>query len=111
MGDSEDYIKLSYKKLKIKKSNGFIIFIGRGYTLKDFINLTSKNLKLKIKCLKAKTLNEIAIDSDNNQKIVKIKKNLFRKNDSNYVNGNNFKAKKLLKWEPMSKINCLKKND
>jgi GDPmannose 4,6-dehydratase len=106
-GDAEDYVKLSYKILTIKKPNDFIICTGRGYTVKDFINLTAKNLKLNIKWLKAKTLNEIAIDSDNNQKIIKIKKNLFRKNDSNYVYGNNFKAKKLLKWKPISQINCL----
>ena len=40
-------------------------------------------------------------------KIFIIKKNLFRKNDSHYVCGNNFKAKKLFKWRPMSKINFL----
>jgi len=106
-GYAEDYVKLSYKILKIKKPNDFIICTGRGYTVKDFINLTAKNLKLNIKWLKVKTLNEIGIDSDNNQKIVIIKKDLFRKNDSHYVCGNNYKAKKLLKWKPMSKINYL----
>lgn len=106
-GDAEDYVKLSYKILKIKKPDDFIICTGRGHTVKDFINLTAKNLKLNIKWLKVKTLNEIGIDSDNNRKIIKIKKNLFRKNDTPYVYGNNFKAKKLLKWRPMSKINFL----
>lgn len=106
-GDAEDYVKLSYKILKIKKPNDFIICTGKRHTVKDFINLTAKNLKLNIKWLKVKTSNEIGIDSDNNQKIIKIKKNLFRKNDSNNVYGNNFKAKKLLKWRPMSNINFL----
>jgi GDPmannose 4,6-dehydratase len=106
-GYAEDYVKLSYKILKIKKPNDFIICTGRAYAVKDFINLTAKNLKLNIKWLKVKTMNETCINSINNQKIVQIKKNLFRKNDSNYVYGNNFKAKKLLKWKPMSKINSL----
>lgn len=106
-GYAEDYVKLSYKILKIKKPNDFIVCTGKGYTVKNFINLTAKNLKLNIKWIKIKTLYETCIDADNNQKIFITNKNLFRKNDSKYYYGNNFKAKKLLKWKPMSKINFL----
>jgi GDPmannose 4,6-dehydratase len=106
-GDAEDYVKLSYKILKIKKPDDFIICTGRKYSVKDFINLTAKNLKINIKWLKIKTRNEIGIDSHNNRVIVKIKSNLFRKNDSNYLYGNNFKVKKILKWKPISNINLL----
>jgi len=106
-GDAEDYVKLSYKILKIKKPDDFIICTGRKYSVKDFINLTAKNLKINIKWLKIRTRNEVGIDSYNNKIIVKIKSNLFRKNDSNHLSGNNFKVKKILKWKPISNIDLL----
>lgn len=106
-GDAEDYVKLSYKILSASKADDFIISTGKSYMVKDFVNLTAKNLKINIKWLKTKTFNEIGVDYDNNQILVKIKKNLIRKNDMNYSKGNNIKARTLLKWKPTSNINFL----
>jgi GDPmannose 4,6-dehydratase len=106
-GDAEDYVKLSYKILKQKKPDDFIICTGKNYTLKHFINVTAQNLSIDIKWLNVKTANEVAVDKKTKTILIKIKKKLFRIDDFNNVIGDNFKAKKIFNWEPVNNINFL----
>ena len=47
-GDAEDYVE-QWKILQHKKPDDFVICTGKQYSIKDFINLTAKELSLKIK--------------------------------------------------------------
>ena len=98
-GFAPDYVEAMWKMLQIKKKDDFIIGTGKCYSIKEFINQTTKYLKIKIKWT-GKGLNEKCINLDNNKIIIKINKKLFRPSEVNYLKGNITKAKKYLNWKP-----------
>ena len=103
-GHAEDYVEAMYKIMHYKKSDDFVICTGKQYSVKDFINLVSKKLGMKI-IWKGKGLKEKAFF--NNYPIIQIKKKYFRPAEVETLKGNSNKAKKLLNWRPKKNINYL----
>ena len=93
------------KILQHNKPDDFIIATGKQYSIKYFVNLVAKKLKMKLKW-KGKGLKEKAYDKYN-KPIVECDKNYFRPLDVNTLLGNSSKAKKELKWKPKIDINML----
>ncbi len=104
-GHAKDYVEMMYKILNYKKPDDFVIASGKQYSIKEFINLVCKKLKMKIKWI-GKGINEKAID-ENNRTIIEISKKFFRPLDVVYLLGDSSKAKKLLKWRPKKNIDFL----
>ena len=104
-GHAKDYCLAMWKILQYKKPDDFIIATGKQYSIKQFINLVAKKLKMQI-TWKGKGLNEKGY---NNKKepIVVCDKNYFRPLDVNTLLGDSSKAKKLLKWKPKINIKML----
>ena len=100
-GHARDYVEAMWKILQQKKPDDFVIATGKQYTVKQFINLTCKELNLQIKW-KVKGLNETALDK-NGKAVIKIDKNYFRPSEVDSLLGDSSKAKKVLNWRP--KIN------
>ena len=100
-GHARDYVEAMWKILQQKKPDDFVIATGKQYTVKQFINLTCKELNLQIKW-KGKGLNETALDK-NGKAVIKIDKNYFRPSEVDSLLGDSSKAKKVLNWRP--KIN------
>ena len=48
-GHAKDYVDAIYKILQQKKADDYVISTGKEYTIKEFINITAKKLKLQIK--------------------------------------------------------------
>ena len=88
-----------------KKPDDYVIATGIQYSIKEFINMTAKKLKMKIKW-KGKGLNEKAYD-ENGLSIIECDKNYFRPLDVNTLLGDAKKARKKLKWKPTENINSL----
>ena len=88
-----------------KKPDDYVIATGKQYSIKQFINLTSKQLKMKViwkgKGMKEKGYNELGFP------IIECDKNYFRPLDVNTLLGDAKKARRLLKWQPRSDINLL----
>tara|TARA_B100000989_G_scaffold289825_1_gene262221 strand:- start:1823 stop:2854 length:1032 start_codon:yes stop_codon:yes gene_type:complete len=104
-GHARDYVEAMWKILQQKKPDDFVIATGKQYTVKQFIDLTCKELKLKIKW-KGKGLNEVAYDR-NGKAIIRIDKNYFRPAEVDSLLGDPSKAKKILKWKPKTDIKNL----
>jgi len=104
-GHSKDYCLAMWKILQHKKPDDFIIATGKQYSIKHFVNLVAKKLKMKLKW-KGKGINEKAYNKYN-KSIVECDKNYFRPLDVNTLLGNSSKAKKELKWKPKIDINML----
>tara|TARA_B110000014_G_C20088892_1_gene569848 strand:+ start:144 stop:1181 length:1038 start_codon:yes stop_codon:yes gene_type:complete len=104
-GHAKDYCLAMWKILQYKKPDDFIISTGKQYSIKYFVNLVAKKLKIKLKW-KGKGLNEKAYD-ENNKSIVECDKNYFRPLDVNTLLGDSSKARKELKWKPKIDINML----
>jgi len=102
-GFAPDYVEAMWKMLQMKNKDDFIIGTGKCYSIKDFINLTCKYLKMNIKWI-GKKQDEKCINLDNNKIIIKISKKLYRPLDVNHLKANPIKAKKFLKWTPKSNL-------
>ena len=92
-GHARDYCYAMWKMLQQKKPDDYVIATGKQYSIKQFINLTAKKLKMKItwkgKGNKEKGYNE------NNFPIIECDKNYLRPLDVNTLLGD---AKKLEKY-------------
>jgi GDPmannose 4,6-dehydratase len=106
-GDAKDYVEITYKIILSKKPNDYIISTGKNYSVKDFVNIACKHLRISIKWI-GKGLNEKGV-SLNNKTVVAIKKNLFRDYDLNYPISDCSKAKKNLGWKPKKIDNLIKR--
>tara|TARA_A100001015_G_scaffold321299_1_gene451316 strand:+ start:223 stop:1308 length:1086 start_codon:yes stop_codon:yes gene_type:complete len=117
-GHAKDYAEMQWKMLQQKTPDDYVIATGKQYSVKYFIELCCKILKIKI-LWKGSGLNETAIvkNCDKNitpsiklgQKIIKIDKKYFRPNEVNYLWGDSSKARKKLKWKARTNIYDLAK--
>ena len=96
-GYAPDYCEAMWKILQQKKPDDYVIATGKQYTVKDFINLTAKQLKMKI-FWKGKNLKEKAYFND--KVIIEIDKKYFRPTEVDSLRGDYSKAKKKLRWKP-----------
>ena len=48
-GHAEDYVRAMWKILQYKKPDDWVICTGKQYSIKQFINMVAKSLKIKIK--------------------------------------------------------------
>ena len=107
-GHAEDYVVAMWKMLQIKAPNDFVICTGKQYSVKDFINMVCKELKIKIKW-KGKGISEKAFD-ERNMCIIECDKKYFRPSEVDTLKGTFAKAKKILKWSPKHNIKSLIKD-
>ena len=104
-GHARDYCEAMWRILQQKKPDDYVVATGVQYSIKEFVNLTSKKLKLKLKW-KGKGIKEKAFDENGNS-IIECDKNYFRPLDVNTLLGNAKKARRKLKWKPTENINSL----
>jgi GDPmannose 4,6-dehydratase len=104
-GHAKDYVEAIYKILQQKKADDYVVSTGKEYTIKEFINITAKKLKLIIKW-KGKGLNEVAVDNLG-KTIITVSKKYFRPLEVDYLKGDSSKARKILKWKSKIKIDQL----
>ena len=107
-GHAEDYVEAMWKILQNNKPDDFVICTGKQYSIKEFINLVSKELKLKIRW-KGKGLNEKGYDTQNNC-IIECNKKYLRPAEVDTLKGDFSKARKILKWKPKHNIKSLVKD-
>ena len=104
-GHAKDYCLAMWKILQQKKPDDYVIATGIQYSIKQFINLTTKKLNMKI-TWKGKGLREKAYD-EKGFPIIECDKNYFRPLDVNTLLGDARKARRQLKWKPSCNINSL----
>ena len=104
-GHARDYCEAMWKMLQQKKPDDYVIATGNQYSIKQFINMTAKQLQMKIfwkgKGLKEKGINE------NGEVIIECDKNYFRPLDVDTLLGDSKKARKKLNWKPKINLNTL----
>jgi GDPmannose 4,6-dehydratase len=100
-GHAKDYVEMQWRLLQQKKPDDFVIATGEAYSVKQFIDIAAKFLKLKI-IWKGKGLKEQGFIVHNNKRelIIKIDKKYFRPNEVHYLKGDSKKAYKKLKFKP-----------
>ena len=106
-GHAKDYVEAMWKMLQKRNASDYVIATGKSYSVKDFVNLVSKELKMDIKW-KGKGLKEIGIYK--NKAIIKIDKKYFRPLEVEHLRGNYKKAKNVLNWSPKNSLKQLIKD-
>ena len=104
-GHAEDYVQAMWKILQHKKADDFVISTEKQYSIKQFINMVSKKLDIKISW-KGKGLKEKGYDNFGNC-IIECSKKYFRPAEVESLIGDSSKARKILNWKPKHNIHSL----
>jgi GDPmannose 4,6-dehydratase len=104
-GHARDYCYAMWKILQQNKPDDYVIATGKQLSIKQFINLTAKKLKMKIKW-SGKGINEKGYNVKGDV-IIECDKNYFRPLDVNTLLGDSKKARKKLNWHPTEDIDSL----
>ena len=107
-GHAEDYAEAMWKMMQLKKPDDFVIATGKQYSVRDFINISAKNLGMVIKWV-GKGINEKGIDKKTGKTIIKVGKRYFRPTEVDALLGDARKAKNILKWKPKITFNQMVK--
>ena len=100
-GHAKDYVEAMWKMLQKKTPADYVIATGKQYSVKQFVNLVLKELKIKF-IWKGKGIHSKCYNEDG-KCIVACDKEYYRPLEVDTLLGNSKKAKKELNWE--SKIN------
>tara|TARA_A100001011_G_scaffold91683_1_gene96339 strand:- start:16210 stop:17241 length:1032 start_codon:yes stop_codon:yes gene_type:complete len=106
-GHAKDYVEAQWLILQQKKPNDFVIATGKQFTVKHFINVVAKELRMKI-TWRGKGINEKAYD-EKNKIIIECNKKYYRPTEVDSLLGDPSKARKILKWKPKISIEKLAK--
>ena len=104
-GHAKDYVEAQWLIMQQKKADDFVIATGKQYTVKTFINLTCKELGIKI-YWRGKGLKEKGFNS-NGKVIVDCSKQYFRPAEVETLLGDAKKARKILNWKPKTGLDDL----
>ena len=96
-GHAKDFVEAQWLMLQQKKPEDFVIATGKQYSVRDFVNLASNELDMKIKW-RGKGLDEVG--SFDGQDIIKVDPRYFRPTDVETLLGDASKAKEKLNWVP-----------
>ena len=104
-GHARDYVEAMWKMMQKKTPSDYVISTGKQYTVKQFVNLVLKELKINFRW-KGKGINEKCFDDKGNC-IVECDKEYFRPLEVDTLLGDSRKAKRDLKWQPKTSIKKL----
>ena len=106
-GHARDYVEAMWKMMQKKIPSDYVISTGKQFTVKQFVDLTLKELNFKFKW-KGKGVNAKCYDNAG-KCIVACDKKYFRPLEVDTLLGNSKKARKDLNWKPKINIRALVK--
>ena len=107
-GHAKDYVEGMWRMLQHDKPEDFVLATGKTTTIREFCNLSFKELGIEI-IWEGEGENEVGIDQSSNKVIILIDKNYYRPTEVDLLIGDASKAKKLLSWTPKYDLESLVK--
>jgi GDPmannose 4,6-dehydratase len=104
-GYAGDYVQAMWKILQEKQPEDFVIATGKTHTVREFVAAAGKRLGLKL-VFKGKGVNEVAVD-EHGRVVVRVNPKYYRPVETNDLQGDVSKARKILKWQPTVDFNGL----
>ena len=110
-GHAKDYTEMQWRILQQKKPDDFVVATGQAFSVRQFVEIASKYLNLKI-YWQGKGLNEVGYLKKGSKKeiVIKIDRNYFRPNEVQYLRGDARKAFRILKFKPKYSFRSLVKD-
>jgi GDPmannose 4,6-dehydratase len=102
-GDARDFVRGMWLILQHKIPDDFILATGKSITVREFTNKVFKKLSLDL-IWRGKKENEKGLCKKTGKILIEIDKKYYRPNEVNFLLGNAKKAKKILKWRPLIKL-------
>ena len=104
-GHAKDYVEAMWKMMQKKTPTDYVISTGKQYSVKQFVNLTLKELNIKF-IWKGKGIKSKCYDLRGNC-IIECDKEYYRPLEVDTLLGDSKKAKKELNWKPKINIKVL----
>jgi len=98
-GLCEDYVDAVYKMLMQSKPENFVIATGETHSIREFVELAFNEIGIEIKW-EGSGVNEIGLNKNTNELLVKVNPKYFRDIDIQCLIGDSSKASKILNWKP-----------
>ena len=107
-GYAPEYCEGMWLMLQQEKPQDYILATGENHTIREFIELTFKELDIKIEW-QGKKEEEIGLNAQTGKKIIGIDKKYYRPTEVEQLMGDASKAKNELGWEPKTSFQELVK--
>jgi len=98
-GHAKDYVEMQWLMLQQEQPDDFVIATGKQYSVRDFVNVTAKNLELDLRW-EGKGVDEKAYDVASGKCVVAVDPRYFRPTEVETLLGDPSKAKEKLGWVP-----------
>ncbi|MBU0994481.1 MAG: GDP-mannose 4,6-dehydratase [Proteobacteria bacterium] len=99
-GHAKDYVEMQWLMLQQDTPDDYVIATGEQHSVRDFINLSAKELDIKLRW-EGKGLDEKGVDDASGNVIIAIDPRYFRPTEVDTLLGDPTKARKKLGWKPM----------
>jgi len=106
-GHAKDYVEAMWKMLQQKTPRDYVISTGKQYSVRDFVNLSLKELNIKY-YWRGKGIHQKCYDEKGNC-FIECDKEYFRPLEVDTLLGDSSKARKELNWKPKYNIISLVK--
>lgn len=108
-GHAKDYVEMQWLMLQQDAPDDFVIATGEQHSVKEFIELTAKELGIAIQW-KGEGISEKGVNTANGKTIVSVDPMYFRPTEVDALLGDPAKAKKKLGWVPKTTFEQLVKD-
>lgn len=98
-GHAKDYCKAMYLMLQQDKPDDYVVATGEQYSVREFVEKSGVYFGMNIKW-EGEGLNEVGIDKNTNNIVVRVDEKYFRPTEVQTLLGNPSKAKSVLGWVP-----------
>lgn len=102
-GYAKEYVEGMWKILQHSVPDTFVLATGRTVTVREFVEMTAKVLDINFGW-RGEGIEEVGINLDNGQKIVRINPKFYRPAEVDLLLGDSTKAKNTLGWEPKTTL-------
>lgn len=107
-GYAKEYVKAMWLMLQQETPEDFVIATGETHSVREFIEDCCKEIGIPLKW-KGEGINEVGINENTGEEIIKIDSKYFRPTEVDLLLGNPSKAKEKLGWEAKTKFRDLVK--
>jgi GDPmannose 4,6-dehydratase len=105
-GHARDYVGAMNMMLCADKADDFVVATGVGKTVREFLLTACEELNFQVR-FEGSGLDEILVNTDNGQVLVRIDERYFRPLEVDQLIGDSTKIRSELGWEPQTSFNDL----
>ena len=106
-GHARDYVEMQWRMLQQDTPEDFVISTGKQSSVRDFVELSAKELGWEGIIWEGKETEEIGKRKDNGDIVIRVDSKYYRPSEVNTLLGNPSKAHEKLGWEPTTTLHEL----